>query len=558
MSGHFPLHFGVASLMLPLAGAVAASSPLAVRMTFSATVEQHWVEHTAGARPPTRTTFTIAASQELLAVRQSTPLSDGRRGVELMVYGEGHRYHVQPFFHEEVCFEFDLQSPQGLNASAFWRDDVQHAMGVYDEVLSTAKMEGNATVLGRVVTSWFYSVGSLPDTVVAYRLYVDADGALLAVNLTESYAGYVAVTTTFFHEYNPDPPSSAFARENLSEGKCVDLTNGKDASLDDPVNDGSRIATANSEAAGHWHAGASTVFEGLTLRAAGPRLGADVRPLRLPLAAQGEAHGGNLSASSAPPPAFDARERWEHCESIGRIRNQGDCGSCWAFAANEVLADRLCIGGGETNFTGSVEYMINCDKQDSACDGGLLDDAWEFLQRTGVPPEACDPYSHCPRPELEKCHRETGGLSSPVSCPAVCKNGDAMRKTQANTAYAVAAPGNVAVMQREILTKGPIEVAFFVFSDFLTYSNGTYFRTPSATGPQGGHAVRILGWGVDDMGTDYWLVANSWSSAWGERGFFRIRRGTNECGIETTPVAGDVGDAASGAHSSPRDSTVLV
>lgn len=218
----------------------------------------------------------------------------------------------------------------------------------------------------------------------------------------------------------------------------------------------------------------------------------------------------------------------------------------------------MCIGGGETNFTGSVEYMINCDKQDSACDGGLLDDAWEFLQRTGVPPEACDPYSHCPHPELEKCHREASGLSSPLSCPAVCRNGGAIRKTRANTAYAVAAPGSVKVMQREILTKGPIEVAFFVFSDFLTYSNGTYFRTPSATGPQGGHAVRILGWGVDELGTDYWLVANSWSSAWGERGFFRIRRGTNECGIETTPVAGDVGDAASGAQSSPRDSAVLV
>ncbi len=54
----------------------------------------------------------------------------------------------------------------------------------------------------------------------------------------------------------------------------------------------------------------------------------------------------------------------------------------------------------------------------------------------------------------------------------------------------------------------------------------------------GGHAVRILGWGVDKQGVDYWLVANSWGPEWGLDGFFKIRRGTNECGIESTPAAG--------------------
>merc|ERR1711869_167671 len=94
-------------------------------------------------------------------------------------------------------------------------------------------------------------------------------------------------------------------------------------------------------------------------------------------------------------------------------------------------------------------------------------------------------------------------------------------------------------MQHEIMTKGPIEVAFFVFSDFMHYKNGTYFRTAAATGPIGGHAVRILGWGVDEASVPYWLVANSWSPEWGMKGFFHIRRGTNECGIESTAAAGD-------------------
>ena len=53
----------------------------------------------------------------------------------------------------------------------------------------------------------------------------------------------------------------------------------------------------------------------------------------------------------------------------------------------------------------------------------------------------------------------------------------------------------------------------------------------------GRHAVRLVGWG-EEGGTPYWTIANSWSPEWGEAGFFRIRRGTNECGIESTPAAG--------------------
>jgi cathepsin B len=73
----------------------------------------------------------------------------------------------------------------------------------------------------------------------------------------------------------------------------------------------------------------------------------------------------------------------------------------------------------------------------------------------------------------------------------------------------------------------------------MSYHNGTYARTAGSPGPKGGHAVKLLGWGVDSKGVDYWIAANSWSPLWGGlKGFFHIRRGTNECGIETTPAAG--------------------
>jgi len=85
------------------------------------------------------------------------------------------------------------------------------------------------------------------------------------------------------------------------------------------------------------------------------------------------------------------------------------------------------------------------------------------------------------------------------------------------------------------MTNGPVEGAFSVYEDFLTYKTGVYSHT---TGQMlGGHAIKVLGWGVDS-GTPYWWVANSWNEDWGDQGFFKIKRGNNECGIESGMVAG--------------------
>ena len=132
-----------------------------------------------------------------------------------------------------------------------------------------------------------------------------------------------------------------------------------------------------------------------------------------------------------------------------------------------------------------------------------------------------------------------GPPSPGQDCPARCKDGTAVTTVKARTAYAVGPPGDVAAMQRELMAHGPFEVGFEVFSDFSSYKNGTYARTASATGPIGGHAVKLVGWGTDAAsGVPYWTIANSWTADWGDDGFFKIRRGTNECGIEATSAAG--------------------
>jgi len=85
------------------------------------------------------------------------------------------------------------------------------------------------------------------------------------------------------------------------------------------------------------------------------------------------------------------------------------------------------------------------------------------------------------------------------------------------------------------MTNGPVEASFTVYLDFVTYKSGVYVHKTG--GALGGHAIKILGWGVDN-GVAYWTVANSWNTDWGAAGYFLIKRGVDECGIESGVVAG--------------------
>merc|ERR1712187_120951 len=123
----------------------------------------------------------------------------------------------------------------------------------------------------------------------------------------------------------------------------------------------------------------------------------------------------------------------------------------------------------------------------------------------------------------DSCFPYTAGSGNAPSC--VSKSVDAIN--------------GVANMQKEIMTNGPIQVAFKVFKSFMTYKSGVYKKHFWEFLPEGGHAVKIVGWGTEN-GEDYWLVANSWNTTWGLSGFFKIARGTDQCSIETRgpPYAG--------------------
>lgn len=238
--------------------------------------------------------------------------------------------------------------------------------------------------------------------------------------------------------------------------------------------------------------------------------------------------------STKVPKEFDARTAWPQCSTIGRILDQGHCGSCWAFGAVESLSDRFCIHF-DLNISLSVNDLLACCGFfcGDGCDGGYPLQAWKYLASSGVVTEECDPYFDtigCSHPGCEPAYPTP-------KCVKKCVNGNQLwsdSKHYSVNAYTID-PDPHSIMA-EIYNNGPVEVDFTVYEDFAHYKSGVYKHITG--GAMGGHAVKLIGWGTSDDGEDYWLVVNQWNRSWGDDGYFKIRKGTNECGIESDPIAG--------------------
>jgi len=248
------------------------------------------------------------------------------------------------------------------------------------------------------------------------------------------------------------------------------------------------------------------------------------------------------------PEQFDSREQWPDCPTLKEVRDQGNCGSCWAISAVETMSDRICIAsGGQKNAHLSTEDMVSCCHMCGfGCNGGQPHMAFEYWHRYGVctggnygTHEGCKPYS------IQECEHHVNGSRIPCQgdshtpkCKSNCINSDytvpySKDKTFGKTVFTIDA--KVEQIQTEIMKNGPVQTSFTVYEDFMNYKSGIYQHV---TGSElGGHAVKLIGWGVEND-VPYWLVANSWNTDWAENGFFRILRGKDECGFESGVVGG--------------------
>ena len=247
------------------------------------------------------------------------------------------------------------------------------------------------------------------------------------------------------------------------------------------------------------------------------------------------------------PDEYDPRVAYPKCESLREVRDQANCGSCWAFGAVEAMSDRICISSGQTDQrrVSAQNLLTCCSSCGFGCDGGYPAYAWRYWKSTGIPTgglygdkTTCQPYFLPPCDHhIEGSHGECPATVDTPKCVKNCDDGNGANYSsdiiKSSSAYSVSGEKNI---MQELYENGPVEASFTVYEDFVTYSSGVYQHVTGSY--LGGHAVKMIGWGVEN-GVKYWLCVNSWNNEWGDGGFFKIRRGTNECGIENSVNAGE-------------------
>jgi len=236
----------------------------------------------------------------------------------------------------------------------------------------------------------------------------------------------------------------------------------------------------------------------------------------------------------AAPESYDPRDHYPNCSSMRMVRDQSACGSCWAVGSAAAISDRTCIAE-KADIVLSAEDLLACSGG-GGCNGGQPSDAFIYWQDDGVVTEDCRPYP------FPSCDHHIPSSKNPCpdddyptpSCTRSCKNGAKWKKDKhfATDVYYVKSHDDIVT---ELATNGPCEASFAVYEDFVVYTSGIYHHVSGRL--LGYHAVKLLGYGVEN-GTKYWLLTNSWNEHWGEKGFFRMVRGQNECEIESEVIGG--------------------
>lgn len=233
-------------------------------------------------------------------------------------------------------------------------------------------------------------------------------------------------------------------------------------------------------------------------------------------------------------------------EYLSKSGDQGDiCGSCWAFSICNMISDRISINTmGKFNENLSVQHLLQCFEPDEACNGNSPETALEYLSnnKISIPLERDQPYRQSETEEV------------PDECSALIKSGATIKNVRSLTKF-IKEKGypedvlkeNIINMKKELLTNGPFFAAMTVYDDFFNYEGLSVYKHDKDSTQVGGHAIEVIGWcdaGIDprvdlikDAEKGYWICRNSWSSSWprktANKGYFLIRQGINESGIES-------------------------
>ncbi|XP_030320892.1 cathepsin K [Calypte anna] len=200
---------------------------------------------------------------------------------------------------------------------------------------------------------------------------------------------------------------------------------------------------------------------------------------------------------------------WRKKGYVTPVKNQGQCGSCWAFSSVGALEGQLKKKTGQL-LSLSPQNLVDCVATNEGCGGGFMTNAFAYVhQNRGIDSEDSYPYIG----QDERCMYKPSGKA------AKCRG------------YREIPPGNEKALKRAVARIGPISVGIDAsLPSFQFYSRGVYYDE-SCNAENINHAVLAVGYG-SQKGTKHWIIKNSWGEEWGSKGYVLLARNMNNaCGV---------------------------